>query len=118
MPKISLSGRNSMQYGTSASIVKVNSNVREKYYFHVIRPYQGGRSFPGTFAATLIFTHFIVLYDQKLENRLGFVLSNLVVQPCPLMSDERYSTNDHPDTADCHIFTKNNYRILTGSWKL
>ena len=67
-----------------------------------MRPYREryARSFPGTFAATLIFTHFIALYDQKLKNRLGFVLPNLVVQPCPLMSDERSWTNELPDTAD------------------
>ena len=47
------------------------------------RPYRGTRSFPGTFAATLIFTHFIALYDQELENRLGFVQPNLVIQPNP-----------------------------------
>ena len=48
----------------------------------------------------LMFTHFIAVYDQNLENRIDFVLPNLVVQPYPLMSDERSSTNDHSDTAD------------------
>ena len=30
-----------------------------------MRPYRGARSFPGTFAATLIFIHFIAFYDQN-----------------------------------------------------
>ena len=32
--------------------------------------------------------------DQKLKNRIDFVLAHLVVQPCPLMSDECFSSNE------------------------
>ena len=66
------------------NMVCVHPQIHPKEDF---RPYREARSFPGTFATTLIFTHFIALYDQKLENRLGFVLPSLVVQPWSLMSN-------------------------------
>ena len=38
--------------------------------------------------------------DQKLENRIDFLLANQLVQTCPLMSDECFSSNEFAGTAD------------------
>ena len=55
---------------------------------------------PGNVRRDAHFHSFHSHLDPKLENHIDFVLPNLVVQPCPLMSDECFSSNEFAGTAD------------------
>ena len=55
---------------------------------------------PGNVRSDAHFHSFHSLLDQKLEKRIDFVLVNLLVQPCPLMSDECFSSNEFTGFAD------------------
>ena len=55
---------------------------------------------PGNVRRDAHFHSFHIPLDQKLGNRIDFVLPDLVIQPCPLMSDECFSTNEFAGTAE------------------
>ena len=58
---------------------------------------------PGNVRRDAHFHSFHSPLDQNLENRIGFILVTLVVQPCPLMSDECFLSNEFAGTAEYHF---------------
>ena len=66
---------------------------------------------PGNVRRDAHFHSFHSPLHQKLENRIDFVLANLVVQPCPLLSDECFSSNEFAGTAEYQTYSQ----ILAGN---